>query len=100
MTLGVWNSVERRLVRGENVRAALNFVARGEAPLGIVYRTDAYAERKYACRHICAGYAPTIVYPAAMVVGSRVPAARQLLDFLRSQRARAIFEKHGFIAVR
>jgi molybdate transport system substrate-binding protein len=101
MTLGVWNSVERRLVRGENVRAALNFVARGEAPLGIVYRTDAYAEKKV---RIVATFAPDthrpIVYPAAMVAGSRAPAARQLLDFLRSQRARAVFEKHGFIAVR
>ncbi|TLZ14712.1 MAG: molybdate ABC transporter substrate-binding protein, partial [Gammaproteobacteria bacterium] len=44
--LGVWSRVSDRAVRGENVRAALAYVARGEAPLGIVYRTDAQAERR------------------------------------------------------
>ena len=44
--LGVWDRVSSRIVRAENVRAALAFVARGEAPLGIVYRTDALAEKR------------------------------------------------------
>jgi len=44
--LGVWNTVSGQIVRAENVRAALAFVARGEAPLGVVYRTDALAEKR------------------------------------------------------
>ena len=44
-TLGVWTSVEAQVARAENVRSALVLVARGEAPLGIAYKTDALAER-------------------------------------------------------
>ena len=43
-SLGVWSSVERQVARADNVRAALALVSRGEAPLGIVYRTDALAD--------------------------------------------------------
>lgn len=95
--LGVWNSVADRTVNAENVRVALAYVARGEAPLGIVYRTDAIGEKRV---HIVGtfpenSYAP-IVYPAALTRDAK-PAARNFLDFLNSPRARAIFEKYGFI---
>ena len=43
-SLGVWAAVEGKVAQAENVRAALVLVSRGEAPLGIVYRTDADAE--------------------------------------------------------
>ena len=43
--LGVWASVEKQVARAENVRAALALVSRGEAPFGIVYRTDALADK-------------------------------------------------------
>ena len=42
--LGVWASVEAKMAMADNVRAALVLVARGEAPLGIVYATDAKVE--------------------------------------------------------
>jgi len=45
VTLGVWDEIQDRLVRADNVRSAMMFVARGEVPLGIVYTTDALADK-------------------------------------------------------
>jgi len=95
--LGVWNGVVGRTVNAENVRVALAYVARGEAPLGIVYRTDAIGEKRV---HIVGtfpenSHAP-IVYPAALTRDAK-PAARNFLDFLNGPQARAVFEKYGFI---
>jgi molybdate transport system substrate-binding protein len=95
--LGVWGSVENRLARGDNVRAALNFVARGETPLGIVYQTDAYAERRVkVVAQFPADTHPPIVYPIALVAAGRNASAPVFLDFVKSKAVRAIFEKHGF----
>ncbi|MFI4970019.1 MAG: molybdate ABC transporter substrate-binding protein [Lysobacterales bacterium] len=99
-TLGVWSSIESRIVAADNVRAALNFVARGEAPLGIVYRSDAASEP--AVRIVAtfpdATHAP-IVYPAAIVAGHDSPTARALLDRLRSAPEQAILRAYGFDAL-
>lgn len=97
--LGVWNSVESRIVAADNVRAALNFVARGEAPLGVVYRSDAVSET--AVRVVATFPADThapIVYPAALVAGHDTPAARQLLALLQAPAQQAIFREYGFDA--
>ena len=95
--LGVWMSVEHRLARTENVRAALALVSRGEAPLGIVYKTDALADNQVRIVDTFPGtsHAP-IVYPVALVAGRASAAARRLLDDLRSPNARATWEKYGF----
>lgn len=96
-SLGVWTSVERKVARAENVRAALAFVARGEAPLGIVYGTDVLADP--AVRIVDtfpASTHPPIVYPAAVIAASTSPAARNLLDFLRSPAAAETWRKFGF----
>jgi molybdate transport system substrate-binding protein len=96
-TLGVWPSVERQVARAENVRAALVLVARGEAPLGIVYRTDALAEPAVKIvGTFPAGSHPPVVYPAAVIAASRTPVAATLLAALRSPSARPVWEKHGF----
>ncbi|HVT33111.1 MAG TPA: molybdate ABC transporter substrate-binding protein [Rhodanobacteraceae bacterium] len=99
MALGAWDLVAHRIVAAENVRAALNFVARGEAPLGVVYRSDAMSEP--AVRVVDtfppSSHAP-IVYPAAVVSGHDTPAARKLLDLLRAPATAAIFRRHGFDA--
>jgi molybdate transport system substrate-binding protein len=95
--LGVWNDLKSKLARAENVRGALNFVARGEAPLGIVYRSDALAENKVRIvAEFAADSHPAIIYPVAVIASSRQPAAPAFANYLKSTEARAIFEKYGF----
>jgi molybdate transport system substrate-binding protein len=96
-SLGLWDGVKDRLAQAENVRAALALVSTGEAPLGIVYQTDAAAEPKV--RVVAAfpeGSHPPIVYPAALLAASDNPAAADFLSFMQSDKARALFEAEGF----
>jgi molybdate transport system substrate-binding protein len=97
-SLGVWKNVETQVVRTDNVRAALALVARSEAAFGIVYKTDALAEKKVRIVDTFprTTHAP-IVYPAALVAPGRSPTAKALLNFLRSGAARPIWEKYGFV---
>ena len=94
--LGVWKDVAPRLAAAENVRAALLLVARGEAPLGVVYETDARAERGVqVVDRFAPSLHPPIVYPAAALRGAGAPAERYLA-FLGSPQGMAVLEKHGF----
>jgi molybdate transport system substrate-binding protein len=96
-SLGVWASVEKQVVRTENVRAALAFVARGEAAFGIVYRTDALAEKGVRIVDTFpASSHPAILYPAARIAGRDSAAAKALLDYLGSAAARGVWESYGF----
>ena len=96
-TLGVWNGVVNHLVQAENVRVALAYVSRGEAPLGIVYTTDALSDKGV---HIVGTFADNshapIVYPAALVKDAK-PEAKAFLDFLSGPEVTAIFAKDGFV---
>lgn len=95
--LGAWEGVKDRTAPAENVRAALLLVARGEAPLGIVYRSDALAEPNVAVVGVFPEEThPPIVYPAALTAGSTNPDAAAFLRHLASNAARAAFEKQGF----
>jgi molybdate transport system substrate-binding protein len=97
--LGVWSNVVDHLVIAENVRVALAYVARGEAPLGIVYTTDAMAEPKVKIVGEFPGntHAP-IVYPAALTRDAK-PSAQAFLDFLKGPEATDIFAKAGFVVL-
>lgn len=95
--LGVWSSVEGKVAAADNVRAALLLVSRGEAPYGIVYQTDAAADPGVRI----VGTFPEdshepIIYPVAILSGSRNPAAATYLNFLKSPEAAPFFEKQGF----
>jgi molybdate transport system substrate-binding protein len=95
--LGVWDSVADRLVRAENVRVALAFVARGEAPLGIVYATDALIEPRVRIVAVFpADTHPPITYPLALTHAA-APAALPFVTYLRGATAAAIFRKYGFM---
>ena len=99
--LGAWDSVSGKLVQAENVRAALQFVARGETPLGIVYDTDAKVEPKVRTVGLFPdGSHPKIVYPAALVASSKNPDAAKFLAFMRTPKAAAVFRKYGFVVLR
>ena len=95
-SLGVWDAVSSRAAQAENVRAALEFVAKGEAPLGIVYGTDAKAEP--AVRVVGTfpeDSHPKILYSVALTASAK-PEARKFLDFLLSSEAAPSFEAQGF----
>jgi molybdate transport system substrate-binding protein len=97
-SLGVWPSVEHKLAQAENVRAALKLVAIGEAPLGIVYRTDAEAEPAVRLVGVFpADFHPPVIHPVGRVTGSRnAEAASRFLAYLSSTAARDIFSSQGF----
>jgi molybdate transport system substrate-binding protein len=95
-SLGAWKGVEARLAPAGDVRAALALVARGEAPLGIVYRTDALAEpRVRVVGAFPEASHPPIVYGMALLAGA-TPDARAFADYAASAPARAIWARHGF----
>jgi molybdate transport system substrate-binding protein len=94
--LGVWAAVEPKMAMTANVRAALVLVARGEAPLGIVYSTDAKVEPGVKVVGVFpeSSHDP-IIYPVAATTGAK-PDVAPYLAFLRSQAAKTIFESYGF----
>ncbi len=95
--LGVWASVAGQIAQAENVRAALELVALKEAPLGIVYRTDAAVEPKVKVVGVFPDDThPPIVYPIALTAASTSPEAAGLLAYLESPKAAALFEQQGF----
>ncbi|MBS8228860.1 molybdate ABC transporter substrate-binding protein [Vannielia litorea] len=92
-SLALWEAVAPRVVQADNVRAALALVALGEAPIGIVYATDALAEPRV---RVVAAFPedshPPILYPAAALTEAGAP----LVEFLQGAEAAEIFARHGF----
>ena len=100
-SLGLWGKVESHVAQADNVRAALKLVARGEAPLGIVYKTDAASDPNV--RIVGAfpdGTHPPIIYPMALLTSSNNPDAQAVVDYLKAPAARPFFEKQGFTVLK
>lgn len=95
-SLGAWEGVSNALAEGEDVRTALALVARAEAPLGIVYATDAMVEHRVriVARFPSSSH-PPILYPAALTTEAR-PGAGAFLDYLEGSEAQSFFESAGF----
>jgi molybdate transport system substrate-binding protein len=95
--LGVWKTVQDRVANADNVRAALAYVSRGEAPLGIVFDTDAALDPGVKIVGVFPPDShPPIVYPAAIIASSDHIDAASFLVFLASPKGRAIFAKYGY----
>jgi len=94
--LGAWTAVEPKIAMAENVRLALSLVARGDAPLGIVYETNAKVEPNVKIIGIFPDNShDPIIYPAALTATAK-PDATEYLSFLRSETAKSVFERYGF----
>jgi molybdate transport system substrate-binding protein len=98
--LGVWNEVADRIIRADSVRSALAFVDRGEAPLGIVYETDAMIDKNVRIVDVfpATSHAP-IVYPVALTVHAK-PDAAKFVAYVMSPAADAAFKAYGFVRAR
>ena len=95
--LGAWDGVKDKIAQAESVRAALLLVARGEAPLGVVYQTDAASDPTVKIvGTFPENTHPPIIYPIALTKESTSPDASAFLNFIRSPAARPIFERQGF----
>jgi molybdate transport system substrate-binding protein len=99
-TLGVWNDVADRLVRADSVRSALAFVDRGEAPLGIVYETDALVDKHV---QVVGMFPPDshmpIVYPIALTAAAKTDAAR-FIAYICGPAGDVAFKAYGFTPLR
>jgi molybdate transport system substrate-binding protein len=99
--LGMWDKVEGSLAQAENVRAALALVERGEAPLGIVYQTDAMVAKVKVIGTFPDDSHPPIIYPVALTVqGAKSDAAKAYIEYLKSDAAKTVFEKAGFVILK
>lgn len=99
-TLGVWGSIANRIAPTRDVREALQLVSDGDAPLGIVYQTDAATDKRV--RIVGAfpdGTHPPIVYPLAVVASSTSKEVAPYIQYLRSSAAAPAFEKQGFVVL-
>jgi molybdate transport system substrate-binding protein len=95
--LGVWDGVKHKIAQAENVRAALALVSRGEAPLGIVYGSDAKADPNVkVLGTFPADSHPEIIYPAAVLAKAKSADAEGFLGYLKTPVAKDIFEAQGF----
>src|SRR5215475_3601374 len=95
--LGVWDAVAPKIARTDNVRAALLFVERGEAPFGIVYATDAAVSGKVnIAGEFPAGSYPPVSYPFAILAKRDRPEVKSFFEFLYGAEAQAIYRKAGF----
>jgi molybdate transport system substrate-binding protein len=97
-SLGIWSQVAGKVAPADNVRGALAFVARGEAPFGIVYATDARAEPRVRVVGVFPETShPPILYPGALCThGREAQAGTLFLGFLQSPAATRFFRQAGF----
>jgi molybdate transport system substrate-binding protein len=96
---GAWDALQGKLVRAQNVRQVLDYVARGEVDAGFVYNTDAAIMPDRVAVSAQPDEARAVRYPIAAVAGSRAPeVAAAFVAFAASPTARAVLDRYGFLA--
>jgi molybdate transport system substrate-binding protein len=101
--LGLWRQLGPRLILAEDVRQALDYVARGEVDAGIVYASDVRAtgDRVRTVATAPADSHDPILYPIAVVkASSRQEVARAFIDAVMSDDGQRVMEQYGFERVR
>ncbi len=97
--LKMWDAVKGRIAPAKDVRAGLMLVERGEAPLGLVYESDAAASGKVRVIAVFPkGSHPEVIYPMGAIAGKQTAAAKAFITFLTTPEAKGIFKRYGFIA--
>src|SRR5262245_7508083 len=95
--LGIWSRVSVKIAQEKIVRPALLLVSRGEAPVGIVYQTDAAADANVKIIGTFPEEAhPPIIYPLALTANATNPDAEAFLAYIKSAKAKPLFEAQGF----
>lgn len=95
--LKIWDLVKDRIAPAKDVRAGLALVERGEAPLGLVYESDAVVTNKVRVIGVFpVGSHTEVIYPVGAVAGKNVAEAKAFIEFLTTPEARAVFKKYGF----
>lgn len=95
---GVWPAVEPKAVYAQNVRQALDYAARGEVDVAVVYGSDARSQARRVKVAFALPATRPILYPVAVVAGSaQAPLARRFVGFLRTPEAQAVLARHGFL---
>lgn len=97
---GVWDAIQAQLVQAQNVRQALDYVARNEADAGFVYATDAATQKSKVAVALTVATATPVRYPIAAVKSSQHAAqAREFVEFMLTARSRVTLQKYGFSAI-
>jgi len=93
----LWTAVEPKAVFAQNVRQALDYVARGEAEAGFVYATDAASQKDKVKIVLTVPTETAIAYPMAAIAGGpNADAARKFLDFVATPASQAVLARYGF----
>ncbi len=95
----LWDKVQPQIVPAQNVRQALDYVARGEAQVGFVYATDAETQKDKVHIALTLATSTPVRYPIALAAKSHhADAAKAFIDFVTSAEGQAVLKKYGFSA--
>ena len=93
----LWDKIQPQVVPAQNVRQALDYVARGEAQAGFVYATDAETQKEKVHVAMTVPTSTPVRYPIAVTAKSQqADAARNFIEFVISAEGQAVLKKYGF----